>query len=113
MRWLAAADQSANDATARFELCVGARNRRGSVLFKSYYGGTFLEYDYPKSESPIGSINFNAGGLCTKGARTFWATGSDEIAEFKAGGDTPIRVLKTSPYISGCAVDPRPEILRR
>lgn len=83
-----------------------ARGTGEVQYFSNYYGGTLLEYDYPKSESPIGSINFNAGGLCTKGARTFWATGSDEIAEFKAGGDTPIRVLKTSPYISGCAVDP-------
>ena len=77
-----------------------------------YGGGTLLEFDYPKSESPIGSIGFNAGGLCTKGARTFWATGSDEIAEFKVGGATPIRVLKTISYTSGCAVDRRPETLQ-
>jgi hypothetical protein len=74
--------------------------------FSNYYGGTLLEFNYPKSESPIGSISFNAGGFCTKGARTFWATGSDEIAEFKVGGATPIRVLKTGPYTSGCAIDP-------
>jgi hypothetical protein len=71
-----------------------------------YGSGNLLEFDYPKSESPIGSISFNAGGLCTNGARTFWATGSDEIAEFKVGGATPIRVLKTVPYTSGCAIDP-------
>jgi hypothetical protein len=36
----------------------------------------------------------------------FWATAPDEIAEFKVGGTTPIRVLKTGPYTSGCAIDP-------
>src|SRR5579862_3290978 len=71
--------------------------------FSNYYASTLLEYDYPKSESPIGSISFSAGGLCTKGARTFWATGG-EIAEFKIGGATPIRVLKAS--ASACAIDP-------
>ncbi|MGA9945474.1 MAG: hypothetical protein WBP75_10600 [Candidatus Cybelea sp.] len=71
-----------------------------------YGGGGLLEFDFPKGESPIGSITFNGGGFCTKGARTFWATGSDEIAEFKVGGATPIRVLKTGPYSSGCAIDP-------
>jgi hypothetical protein len=32
--------------------------------------------------------------------------GSDEIAEFKVGGATPIRVLRTGAYTSGCAIDP-------
>jgi hypothetical protein len=74
--------------------------------FSNGYGGNLLEFDYPKSESPIGSISFSAGGFCTKGARTFWATGSDEIAEFKVGGATPIRVLRTGAYTGGCAIDP-------
>lgn len=77
----------------------------GEVQYFSSYGGTLLEFNYPKSASPIGSIGFNAGGLCTKGARTFWAAGSDKIAEFRAGGATPIRALKTGPYTGGCAVD--------
>ncbi|HET6276708.1 MAG TPA: hypothetical protein VFE16_12330 [Candidatus Cybelea sp.] len=73
----------------------------------SLYGsGTLFEFDYPKGESPIGSISFSGGAFCTKGARTFWTTGSDEIAEFKVGGATPIRVLKAGPYTSGCAIDP-------
>jgi hypothetical protein len=66
--------------------------------------GTLLEFDYPKSESPIRSISFSGGGECTKGARTFWIAASDEIAEFKVGGTTPIRVLKASG--SACAIDP-------
>ncbi len=82
--------------------------RTGEVQYfsNSYSPGTLLEFDYPKGESPIGSISFNGGGFCTKGARTFWVTGSDEIAEFKVGGATPIRVLRTGPYTSGCAIDP-------
>ena len=81
--------------------------RTGDVqYFSNVYGGTLLEFDYPRSESPIGSIGFSAGGLCTKGARTFWATGEDEIAEFKVGSSTPIKVLKAADYASGCAVEP-------
>jgi hypothetical protein len=75
--------------------------------FSNFYGsGSLLEFNYPKSESPIGSISFSGGGFCTKGARTFWVTASDAIAEFKVGGATPIRVLRTGPYTSGCAIDP-------
>ena len=84
-----------------------ARETGEVQYFSNFYGsGTLLEFDYPKSESPIGSISFNGGGFCTKGARTFWVTASDEIAEFKVGGATPIRVLRTGPYTSGCAIDP-------
>lgn len=84
-----------------------ARETGEVQYFSSFYGsGTLLEFDYPKSESPIGSLNFNGGGFCTKGARTFWVTGSDEVAEFKVAGNKPIRVLGTGPYTSGCAVDP-------
>lgn len=72
--------------------------------YNSGTNGTLLEFDYPKSESPIGSISFNGGGECTKGAGTFWTVASNEIAEFKAGGTTPIRALKAS--ASECAVDP-------
>ena len=78
--------------------------RTGEVqYFSNYYSGTLLEFDYPKSESPIGSISFSGGAGCTKGARTFWAIASDEIAEFKVGGTTPIRVLNAS--ASDCAID--------
>src|SRR5579871_1977201 len=78
--------------------------RAGEVqYFSNVYGGALLEYDYPKSKSPIGSITFNGGVGCTKGARTFWAMASDEIAEFKVGGSTPIRALKAR--ASDCAID--------
>ncbi len=84
-----------------------ARGTGEIQYFSNFYGsGSLLEFDYPKSESPIGSIRFNGVSFCTKGARTFWVTGSDKIAEFKVGGATPIRVLRTGPYTSGCAVDP-------
>lgn len=84
-------------------LALGTREVQ---YFSSGYPGTLLEFDYPRSESPIGSIAFNGAGLCTKGARTFWVTGSEQVAEFKVGGASPIRVLKTGPYSSGCAIDP-------
>ena len=74
----------------------------GEVQYFSNYS-TLLEYDYPKSESPIGSISYSGGGECTKGAGTFWTAGS-ELAEFKVGGTSPIRLLKAS--ASQCAVDP-------
>lgn len=84
-----------------------ARKTGEVQYFSNFYGsGTLLEFDYPKSESQIGSISFNGGGFCTKGVRTFWVTASDEIAEFKVGGATPIRVLKAGAYTSGCAIDP-------
>ena len=84
-----------------------ARGTGEVQYFSNFYGsGTLLEFDYPKSKSPIGSISFNGGYFCTKGARTFWVTGSDGVTEFKVGGATPIRTLKTGDYTSGCAVDP-------
>ena len=102
--------QQAPSSAAARQSALAQRLARGTgevQYFSNFYGsGTLLEFDYPKSESPIGSISFNGGGFCTKGARTFWVTGSDEIAEFKVGGATPIRVLRTGPYTSGCAVDP-------
>lgn len=65
---------------------------------------SLIEFDYPKSVSPIGSINFTGGGECTSGARTFWTVSTYEIAEFRAGGSTPIAVLDIS--ASQCAIDP-------
>lgn len=87
-------------------LVQGLARGTGEVqYFSNGYVNTLLEFDYPKSESPIGSINFSGGGFCTKGARTFWTTAFDEVAEFKVGGAAPIRVLKNA-YTSGCATDP-------
>jgi hypothetical protein len=76
----------------------------GEVQYFSTGYSSLLEFDYPKSESPIGSIGFSGGGECTKGARTFWVAGSGEIAEFKVGGTTPIRAVKAS--AAACAIDP-------
>ena len=75
----------------------------GEVQYFSTYS-SLLEFNYPKGESPIGSISFSGGGECTIGARTFWTAGSDEIAEFKVGGTAPIKVLKAG--ASGCSIDP-------
>lgn len=77
----------------------------GEVQYFSTSDNALLEFDYPKRESPIGSISFGGGSECTKGAGTFWTTAPDGIAGFRVGGATPIRVLKTS-YASACAVDP-------
>ena len=72
--------------------------------FSDGYFSTLAEFDYPKSKSPIGSISFSGGAFCTKGASTFWTMSPDEIAEFKVGGATPIRVLKAT--ATACAIDP-------
>jgi hypothetical protein len=77
----------------------------GEVQYFSTSDNALLEFDYPKSESPIGSINFSGGGECTEGARTFWTAAADGIAEFKVGGMSPIGVLKVS-YATNCAIDP-------
>ncbi|HEX3368228.1 MAG TPA: hypothetical protein VHS56_01510 [Candidatus Cybelea sp.] len=81
-----------------------ARGTGEVQYFSNAYNGTLLEFDYPRSESSIGSISFSGGGLCTKGAGTFWVAASDAIAEFKVGGATPIRMLKAS-GASNCAID--------
>jgi hypothetical protein len=70
----------------------------------NYYASTILEVDYPKGESPIGSVSGYGGGLCTKGARTFWVVTGTEADEFKVGGKSPVRVLK--PAEGACAIDP-------
>jgi hypothetical protein len=76
----------------------------GEVQYISnYYNTALLEFDYPKGESSIGSISGVGGGLCTKGARTFWVATGSEVAEFKAGGTKPIRVLKAGG--ASCAID--------
>lgn len=64
--------------------------RTGEVqYFSNYESGTLIEFDYPKSESPIGTIAGvkEAWGECTKGARTFWvvASGSEQILELLPG----------------------------
>jgi hypothetical protein len=80
----------------------------GEVQYISNFYGTYAtEFDYPKSESQIGQIANVGGGICTKGARTFWVVASaDEIKEFKANGKTPIATRTvTAGEPGGCAVD--------
>ena len=73
---------------------------------------TAFEFDYPKSDSSIGSINgfIVPQGECTKnGKRTFWVTdsGAADIQEFNVGGSSPIKTLSESVGIAvACAVDP-------
>lgn len=67
--------------------------------------GEISEFDYPKSNGSIGSIDFGAGGECTRtGKGTFWVANSNELAEFKVGGRSPMRTLE--PGGEGCAIDP-------
>jgi hypothetical protein len=80
----------------------------------SDFGGTILEFDYPKSEASIGSISVTTpSGECTNalfgtGKGTFWVTTagshSGGLYEFKVGGTSPIRVF-TGDFL-GCAIDP-------
>jgi hypothetical protein len=88
------------------------RTNREVQYFSSYENDTVIEFDYPKSESPIGTITGvkEAWGECTNGARTFWvvASGSDQVLQFKAGGTKPIATLSTAStgVPSNCAIDP-------
>ncbi|MGC2407224.1 MAG: hypothetical protein WA431_12520 [Candidatus Cybelea sp.] len=82
--------------------------RTGEVqYFSNYYGSYLTEFDYPKGDSQIGQLNFS-GGMCTKGARTFWVVGSapDQVQEFKANGKAPIKTrIVTAGQPTSCAVD--------
>lgn len=85
---------------------IGAGSLWGGEVQYFTTSNEALEYNYPKSESPIGEITglSGPGGECTKGAKTFWITENEQVAEFKAGGTTPIATHNTGG--SGCAVDP-------
>jgi hypothetical protein len=78
------------------------------VQYISNYYDTYLtEFDYPRSDSQIGRIANVGGGICTKGARTFWVVASaDTVEEFRANGKRPIaRRTITAGNPAGCAVD--------
>jgi len=99
--------QSIGAGSVRLQSTPAQRVPRGTgevQYVSNYYETTILEFDYPKGESPIGSIGGYGGGLCTKGARTLWVVTGAEAAEFKVGGMSPIRVLK--PGGGACAIDP-------
>jgi hypothetical protein len=74
-----------------------------------------VEFDYPKSNSPIGEVSSGAQAECTNvifgaGKKTFWVTvsGTDQIDEFKVGGSRPIKTLTTpsGDVPVGCGMDP-------
>jgi hypothetical protein len=99
--------QSIGPGSMRLQPTLSERLPRGTSevqYISNYYANTILEFDYPKGESSIGSISGYSGGLCTRGAKTFWVVTGTEAAEFEAGGETPIRVLK--PAEGACAIDP-------
>jgi hypothetical protein len=81
--------------------------KSGFYQYISDFGNnTIYEFDYPKGDAPIGSIGGGGGGECTRnGKGTFWVAelGASELAEFKVGGKSPIRVL--SPAGQSCAID--------
>jgi hypothetical protein len=92
----------------------------GTYQYISNFGNsTLLEFDYPKSDSSIGSIGGVAEpqGECTNalfgsGKQTFWVTSSSSAAgaieEFKVGGTSPIKSLPvpSGDIPGGCAMDP-------
>jgi hypothetical protein len=100
---IAAADPNLNAHVTVGSEPVKAKGNGPYQYVSNFYTG-LLEYDYPKGDAPIGSISGYGGGLCTKGAKTFWVATGSEVEEFKVGGVSPIRVLK--PASGGCAIDP-------
>lgn len=83
----------------------------------TFSNGGLLEFDYPKSDSSIGSISgvSEPNGECTNvlfgaGEKTFWVTasGAGEVEEFKVGGSSPIKTLSapSGDVPVGCAMDP-------
>ncbi len=99
--------QNFGAGSLRLQETLAQRVPRGTgevQYISNYYSTSILEFDYPKGESSIGSISRYSGGLCTKGASTFWVATGSEVAEFKAGGASPIRVLKAAG--GACAIDP-------
>lgn len=79
--------------------------------------GEVLEFNYPKSDSSIGTISgvSEAQGECTdvlfgSGKKTFWVTasGTDSFEQFKVGGTSPIATLTTTAGEPvGCSIDPK------
>jgi hypothetical protein len=82
--------------------------KRGELQYVSNFNNnsTLLEFDYPKGDSPIGSITGYAGSECTSGVQTFWVVESHQVLEFKIGGKKPIATLGvTAGEPADCAVD--------
>jgi hypothetical protein len=91
--------------------------KKADQYISDFSSGDVVEFDYPKSDSSIGTISnvSSAQGQCTNvlygsGKSTFWVTasGSDAFEEFKVGGTTPIATLTTTAGEPvGCAIDPK------
>lgn len=63
-----------------------------------------LQYDYPKSTQPIGSISAS-GSECSTGKRTFWIVTSSDLVEYTYRGSPTGRTLtETTGLAAGCAV---------
>lgn len=90
-----------------------AQNNQLYQYISSSGNGTVDEFDYPKSDSSIGSITgvSHPAGECTmNGIKSFWVTasGSDKIEEFIVPSLRPIVTLSESTgKPEGCAVNPR------
>ena len=68
-----------------------------------------VQYDYPKSTSPIGSISGldETGGECTSGKKTFWIVnaGDSEILQYSYNGKKLLATLTdTAAYPEQCTV---------
>jgi hypothetical protein len=95
------------------------KNDKKKALYQyaaSFGDGSLAVFDYPKSDKQIGSIGdiSEAQGECANvlfgaGKKTFWVTasGTDQIFEFKVGGN-PIKTLNTpsGDVPVGCGIDP-------
>ncbi|HTA54085.1 MAG TPA: hypothetical protein VK755_05025 [Candidatus Acidoferrales bacterium] len=94
------------------------KKKAGDQFISDFGNGVVDEFDYPKSDSSIGSISgiSEAQGECTNvlfgsGKKTFWVTASGSLTtdEFKVGGSSPIKTLNAPSGDTpvGCAIDPK------
>jgi hypothetical protein len=91
------------------------QNKKKTLYQYEATSSELLEFDYPKSDSPIGETGSGVQGECTNvifgaGKKTFWVTasGTDQVDEFKVGGSMPIKTLTTpsGDVPVGCGMDP-------
>lgn len=91
----------------------GAIHKPGAVKARAYQwvaqGDEVVQYDYPKSDSPIGAITGfdGATGICSTGKHTFWVVngGPDEIVQYDYSGKKVLKTLALhADYPSACAV---------
>jgi hypothetical protein len=76
------------------------------------YPPRIAEFDYSKGDAPIRSWRLKSGtypeGACSAGTQTFWVVlaKADEIAEYGADGEKPIKTLTVTGPPSNCTIDP-------